>query len=441
MPTSELSPYRYAIDWRAAVPGTVYRRDEARLHAALGREDYVHAYPPPLLTRAYLEHTYAAGRAVRAGVADVFERRFDSSVEQVGRFLGFEQRHIDLFHAIASDRTLEMAMAFARPDFNVTAQGIRLVECNFATSLGGINTIDPYNAALLGSDLFTDLPPDVSVDWLQPSWAKTIEHFSRERSVSRRGPARIFYALASHDDTNRGFPKFRELASRSGYIAFAGRLDDLDLSARGATFSGLEMDVILSGFTWSECKQHVSFRQIEKLVSLDRLGVLSYIAPPLYAIFDSKLLLALIDPDHMARMGFADTVPPTVPVTMDHVDRIFETPKDDWVLKPAGEYGGKGIVVGATVADAAWRTMVVDIAGTEPASGANFVAQQVVRPAIFESPSPGSGLALSLGPLLFGENNAGMLARQGVVDSSSGGVPILNQKRGAMGSSVVRAPA
>jgi hypothetical protein len=443
MASTELSPYRYAIDWRKSASDEVYQRDETRLHSALSRPDYAHAYPPPLFSENYINNVYAAGRAVRSGIADVFHRKFASSVEGLARFLGFEPRQVELFEKIATDRTIKMALAFARPDFNVTAQGIRLVECNFATSLGGINTIDPYNTALLETDLFNELPAGARVDWLQPSWAKAMYYFDQQRAQTSRHQSSpvLFYALASHTDSNRGFSKFRELASRSGYSAVAGRLDDLEVSSNGASFANMRVDIVLSGFTWSECKKHVSFQQIEKLVALDKLGAISYIAPPLYGLFDSKLLLAHIDPEHMDRRGFAEIVPLTVPVAQDNVDRILDAPKDDWILKPAGEFGGKEISVGEVETEASWYAKIVALAGEGSSSGATtFVAQQVVRPAAFEASSDSPcRIALSLGPLLFGQDDAGILARQGVIDASSS-VPILNQKRGAMGSSAIRLP-
>ncbi|WP_030869808.1 hypothetical protein [Streptomyces sp. NRRL S-37] len=112
------------------------------------------------------------------------------------------------------------------------------------------------------------------------------------------------------------------------------------------------------------------------------------------------------------------------------------TRRAELVLKPAGGYGGGGVVLGPDVSDEEWRD-ALERAGRE---GRHILQRHVTPDRLaldFQDQETGAvehaEVPFVLGPFLFGGAPSGVLVRHGV----PGGGPVLNAHHGALMSSVL----
>ncbi|WP_405935837.1 hypothetical protein OG338_03025 [Streptomyces sp. NBC_00726] len=112
--------------------------------------------------------------------------------------------------------------------------------------------------------------------------------------------------------------------------------------------------------------------------------------------------------------------------------------QDSWVLKPAGGYGGQGVVVGADTDPGTWRRALD--ACLVPDGGQSAVLQRrVTDDGLTMTFTDGSSRPVTLrvpvvyGPFVFGQNAGGVLVRHG----SEPGPGVVNIQRGACWNTVL----
>ncbi|GHD56841.1 hypothetical protein ACFQL8_03515 [Streptomyces goshikiensis] len=391
--------------------------DAERFQARLHRPGWVHMYPPPVLHKAAAEEVAEVGVRL-AGLVTAFPRRvFGDDLGAWAAYLGIPAEDADLMaQALRHPRTGRAATAVMRPDLVVTDDGLKLVELNVSTPMGGLSTLAPYTAATLDSAFgrflagrgLTPGGPATSRIWL--------DMLAGLVRVPADRPLRVFEAIANPADIDSGRRFFVDMIRSGGYEISCGLIADLELTDEGVFFEGERIDAVVTMYTWHETKNHVPPALTRRLMELDRALKVDFIGAPATALYDNKANLALFsEPEFEALLTEEERalvrahVPPTFRLRADTLDRAVAG-REELICKPASAYGGKDMAFGFASDDAAWRALMAERLA-DPRE--RYVLQRRLRPAVVVLPGANPpGREMVLAPLVFGGRYAGTFLRQ-----------------------------
>ena len=195
-------------------------------------------------------------------------------------------------------------------------------------------------------------------------------------------------AIVDWDDvpTQSEFRLFQEYFRRQGFQCEILSPFGLTYTKGGRLTSpdGYEIDVVYKRVLLSELVERGGADQ--PMLRAVRDGALCMVNPPSCKILHKKASLAVLSDERNARLFDAEErreIDETIPWTRVVEERstqyegrevdlleLIERNRDQLVLKPNDEYGGKGIVLGWEVDDEAWRA-AIELALAEP-----YIVQQ-----------------------------------------------------------------
>ncbi|WP_327306702.1 hypothetical protein OG730_27205 [Streptomyces sp. NBC_01298] len=398
--------------------------DRKEFAEAVHRPDWNHVYPPHILSVTAADEVETAGVRL-SGLISAFPRRvFGDDLDAWTAYLGIPEGDARLMcEAMRSPRLSRVATAFMRPDLVVTDEGCRLVELNVAASLGGLSTCAPYTKATLRSAYARFLDArglsvrgvDTSQVWLDVLAGLVERHGD--------GPLHVFEATADPADLDSGRRFFVDMVRSAGHAVSCGLVHDLELTDEGAYFAGERVDAVFTAYTWHETKQFVPPSLTRRLMELDTARKVDFIGSPAAALYDDKVNLTLLfDAEFAALLTDEERalvqryVPETFRLTARNLERAFAL-REELICKPADAFGGKGLVFGALLDEAAWRDVLAERL-QNPAE--RYILQRRLSPAVVELPGPPSSRReVVLAPLVFGGRYAGTFVRQAAPTAGS----------------------
>jgi hypothetical protein len=415
----------------------VYGRYQQQFRAGHCKHDEV-VFPPAIFSKAFLDGLAAAAKRLLALVESIPGRFFDGSLRDWARFQCLPEREALLLMVVASPRSLSMATHFARPDCLATKEGFKVVEVNIAPPIGGMDSCDRIAREFMKTGYFSYLTSAGAILESKNTarhWLEALRRLSRVANAADH-PV-LFEALANPDEDialEPDHPEFVRILEEGGFQVRSGYVQDLRVAEDGVFDGGVRVHSVFTMFTWSEYKRFVAPEHVIALAAADESGLVDFIAPPTSALFDSKTNLELLTSPEWSdflsgeeRAFLHSCLPTTFRVLPGRTERAFEQ-QESLVLKPAGEFGGRGILVGAQTSRDTWRgevTKAAEIPGS-------FVCQETISDLFELSVRRGSAdpvrQVMCLGPMLFGREYAGTFVRQ--IERQSG-VPIINAARGA----------
>jgi glutathionylspermidine synthase len=410
----------------------VLAADRQALEQALHRPGWSYAYPPPVLSAAAEAELESAGPALARLITDLPQRVFGEDFQAWANFLGVYGEDAQLVvAAAATPRFRDRALLFMRPDLIVTEQGLRLVELNVSTPLGGLSTHDPYRRVIGGlqvARLLDEQGVRLRAPEMAPIWLAALARAIGERS----SPCTVFEATANPADLDSGRRFLLDLLESGGYRVCAGLVTDLQLGDDGVHYQGNRIDVVYTAYTWYETKRYVPAGLTSQLMELDRRNQVAFINAPATALFDSKANLELLTgPQHRHLMTAPERklveryVPETFRLTSDSYQRALEE-QHELICKPALAYGGKGVSYGPAMSSSAWRSLLDERLAESHEEA--YVCQACVAVAAVQVPALDTAPRnISLGPLVFGGRYAGTFYRQLPARSGS----VINASQGA----------
>ncbi|WP_330299059.1 hypothetical protein [Streptomyces sp. NBC_00503] len=397
---------------------------------------------PVLLTQQAAGAMVAATRRLVRLIAEVGERRapdFPTLVERLG------YRRPPCSVLTHRDSWNRWAFSMARPDIVVSGGRPWFVECNLDSAIAGIEHLAAIDGFYWKEPTFAPLARRTgltSMDNFGPR-REVVLRAARSRSRSkpsvailghRRGPG--FGGEEYFDDVITDF-------ARHGLPCRFAVPDELEHDARGLTFQGSPIDVALRMFTIVNAHEDpVDVTAMREAVRHDTTLIL---APEAGGVYTSKKMLAWLSEDAdllTARDGAF--VRRTVPWTRELTDGAVSwqgerTPlldlvlkeRERFVLKPADQFGARGVVAGRDATESEWHSAV-----SEGVAEGNHVVQE------FHAPDPLPQLvrlpgaeesavirtAAVFSPLVMGGKGAGILVRQSpdfstaIVNTPRGGV-------------------
>ncbi len=404
--------------WDDFAAGQEAGPDRERFEKALWRPGWGTAYPPQVFTADAASETATAGVRLAELISGFPRRVFGEDLDAWVDYLGVPAEDAALMgEALRQPRLRRVATAFMRPDLVLTDDGLKLVELNVATSLGGLSTLAPYTAAtresayaafLAERGLAVDAPDTAAI------WLEVFAGLTRARG---EGPLRVFEATADPADLDGGRRFFVDMIRSAGHHISCGLIGDLELTDTGVRFEGEPVDAVFTAYTWHETKEFVPPALTRRLMELDAAGLVDFIGSPAAALHDNKGNLALLHDEAFDGLLSEDErslvrryVPVTFRLRPETLDRAVAE-QESLICKPASAYGGKDLVFGSGTGDDEWRALLRDrLADADE----RYVLQARQHPAVVSVPGarPTPEREIVLAPLVFGGTYAGVFLRQ-----------------------------
>lgn len=405
--------------------------DRKEFTERIHRPGWTHMYPPQIFSAEAAQEMTTVALRLSELISSVPRRIFGDDLDAWVGYLGIPAEDARLMcEALRRPHLARVATSFMRPDLVVTDEGLKLVELNVATSLGGLSTCAPYTRATRDSTYARFLKarglhvesPDTSKVWLEV-FADLVQRHGD-------GPLHVFEATADPADIDGGRRFFVDMIRSAGYQVSCGLVHDLELTDDGVHFEGARIDAIFTAYTWHETKHFVPPALTRRLMELDTEGKVDFIGSPAAALYDNKANLALLFDDAFAdvlgeeeRALVQAHVPATFRLREDTLDRATAE-REQLLCKPASAYGGKDIVFGHATDEDRWRAVLDERLqdATE-----RYVLQRRMPPAVVGLPGvtpPEREVVLA--PLVFGGRCAGVFLRQALprpestINASSG---------------------
>ncbi|HAZ4815793.1 glutathionylspermidine synthase family protein [Enterobacter cloacae] len=372
-----------------------------------GRKYY---YPPTILSQQFRDEIEAISLEICSAVLSIPERLFNNDYPAWINYLGYDDYEAHLLKNIINKKFLTRAVLFMRPDFILTQSGPKLCEVNVAATIGGmtgnVNYLDTFRQTRLAEHI-AGRNHEIGYDLPEEHWISAIKQ-SLHNTGTKKSPV-LFEATASALDKSPMRKLFQQMAEKAGFTVVSGIIHEIDIREDGVYIDDFKVDVVYTRFTWDEIKRYVSFEQIQSLCMADNKGLIDFISPPLYTLFDNKLNLALLSTEAGRSLSpaIAHVLPETIKIDAESASLLIES-KDDWVIKPTTEYGGKGIIIGSEVALSAWENQIKEILKEKKV----YIAQKKITATLSFNDSDTGSYTLSVGGMVFNHNFAGIFLRR-----------------------------
>jgi glutathionylspermidine synthase len=330
-------------------------------------------------------------------------------------------------------------MVAVRPDVLMSGGVPKFVECNVDSALGGAFDSDGiarrFLAAYDSHGVTGALPlavPESAVD--------TRFHAMRDQFDLADGATSVilFHMGSDYPDTQDGhtliklLEPVRDRGRAAGLDVVVHPLEWLTLDDEGRLCAGdTVLDTVLRMFIPQEVPHCPGY---DALVTALGTGAVRMFTPSATWLLANKTTFAWLweDVDEMSTVDaevVRNHVPHTEMVTAAGMDRARER-REDLVLKPAGTYGGAGVVVGREVTPERWDEALraaVDAGGhlVQQYVPVDRLAMHFVEIATGDVRE--ADVPYCVAPYLFGGRAAGAYLRFAVPDSKSGSVVNLGQ--------------
>lgn len=403
------------------------------------------SFPPPVFRKQFVSDITRVSFALLDVLASIPERVFGGDIGRMLQYHGMDTDEADYLLEFCSPRFIQMAKQFSRPDFLLTQDGFELVEFNVAPPVGGIGICDrvrstffatPWRDYLRRRNIVCSAPLTTEI------WRRAILALCRRAPRVRRP---VFFEATADPDEELSKdwtqPDFVATVADSGFDLLTGPIHSLDVTPRGVFAGDRRVDIVFTCFTSSEGRRYVPRSLVRLLVWADREELVDFIAPPVNLLFDSKTNLEILCAQEFAGQ-FTTEQQRLLRTYIPKTCRLSEASAElglrhqaEFVLKPTAEYGGTGVLIGASTPEAQWQA-ALQKALTE---GHPHVLQKKIagiRPILIELDGRSEVHAMCVGPMLFGGQYAGALLRHASCGRTT---PVINCAQGALFGTVFAA--
>ncbi|WP_414041535.1 hypothetical protein ACJU26_05590 [Acidithiobacillus sp. M4-SHS-6] len=395
-------------------------------------------YPPPLFDASFLATISDSAAQVLAILASLPERMFGGNVSKMLDFQCATETSRCLIGLYSNSKDLDFATRFARPDILVCSTGIKIVEMNVSTALGGLGLCDRvmkewktsrFHDWLLQAGVITGGPP------MMARWGAVLRACVNQPAAGKA--LRVLVAFVNPSEARSPSPTFWDFAAgvnAQGFQVVTGLLQDLSFNGNDVSFEGQSIDVVYPMFTYAElAKNKVPNKLFEQLRAAVDAGRIDFVGTPATILFDNKCNLELLSAQEYSHHYSAEewdllqrVIPRTIRLKEDLIQYAIANQRG-LVLKPASSFGGDQITIGSEVSAEKWQKTVEQAGKTS----CSYVIQEAVSD-LFRYPAAVGMLesTVCVSPMLLKGKSAGILLRE--IDFKSG-TPVISYRFGARG--------
>lgn len=286
------------------------------------------------------------------------QRLFGGDVDAMAEALGFPA-----VQRAAIEATWPDEVRLSRTDLMRTAEGFQAVEVNLHSSLGGLDS-GPWHRAYLGVPAFADFAAAHRLSYLDPldGVAGALRAAARRRGLGAFPRVALVDWPTSYPKVEERLHRLARLLSARGFSAFACHAGQLGLRDGRLHAEGRPIDIVYRIFVIEHVSQQPGL--LAPLLAAHRAGTAMLVMGFGAELLGNKGALALLSANADTfsapeRAAVQRLVPWTRFLRAGHVaDAVAQ--REDFILKPVGGYGARGIVAGWAVTDAAWRAALAD---------------------------------------------------------------------------------
>lgn len=324
------------------------------------------AYPPVVFTSAFIDELKEATEFLLSMIFSIPERIFENDYKKMIEYQGYAKEDAEYLLSTCQEHLIIQAKQLARPDFLLAPDGVKAIEMNIVSALGGIGLVDRYNEIFYRTELLHDL--EVNKDVLLSShpvakqWADFLFRHTRSQS---HNPI-VMMAVLDDDELNQdNFNSFitYEVAHylrMNGFRTVMGNIQDIDFKENGAFFRHRKIDIVLPSFIYIEARDAGALAICDKLIKYHREGHLTFYGSATSTIFDNKINLAILSSPTFyhcftpeERLKIDKLIPKTRRLSDSHKEELMRN-KDKLVLKSCISFGGNNIVIGNNSSQEEW---------------------------------------------------------------------------------------
>ena len=338
----------------------------------------------------------------------------------------------------------ERAQKFYRPDFLLTTTGLRMVENNIDTNLGGIGLCDAVIAEFqTRANIAPHFLQEKNLNYfsVDKQWSKTLRTLLNAKKTSAGKKPVFFSAYHSNaadpenDFTTSGY---NACIINNGFTLLCGPIADLSINENNITYQGVEIDIVYTDFSFPEfLENHQPLSIIDALINADERGQVLYLSPPASMMYDNKAILSFLTNEEYKEFfnveewsRLAQLIPHTHIVNEQSLEYCLQN-RENLVLKPGFDFGGRNVFFGAELDATQWSTMIKEAMTTVLPTVVQEVVTDQVK--IYDSETS-NFFHFCLSPLFFNNEFAGCLYRESNEPDAQN--PIINASRGSKFSSI-----
>lgn len=350
--------------------------------------------------------------------------RFSEDFLALMEVLGYSRSDRHWLQTMTNPNGINLATAFARADFVISKDGVRLVEVNVGPTIGGIGILDRYADIFeVASRAFLDSGLRGRIVMPRPTQtlARCLQACFAANGSVRNHRLRIALVVADDEATVPHPFEAADYLKPEGIDAEVVRTCDISFKGRHVECLGKPVDIIYGCFTFDQMGEQQYRHFVEDAMACRREGGPLYIAPPVFTLFGNKGMLTYIDemrPSHVTPcLAKSYRLEDQASRAVDHQEGL--------VLKPRIGLGGKGVMIGRDCTPKQW-IQAIETALTVPHQ---YVLQEYIAPMPIELPTSRGMIPyqIGIGCLALCGQFGGFLVRQ--APAISGGV--INCKQGA----------
>lgn len=401
-------------------------------------------YPPAIFTAEFIEYLKESTEFLLKMVFSIPERIFHNDYRRMINYQGYSEDDAHFLLSLCKPELLAQAKLLARPDFLLTTQGLKVVEMNIASAIGGIAVTDRYIDNFYKTRLFDALMKEgfkISYHPVARNWADFL--YSYSKNINNQSSSVVLMALISKDELNKNHynsfvtAEVLHFLRMNGFRTLVAPLEEIQFNDNDVYYNGTKIDIVLTSFIFIESRDSGLLHICNKLIESHLKGSISYFGGEITTIFDNKINLSILSSGEFSqkfsneeRRKIEDLVPYTYKLTEANIKEAFLNQKK-LVLKKCISFGGSDVVIGLNKTKEEWEAILINALSQKD----SYILQELIEPRIKRKSHGINGLDfydMCVGSFYFGKFSGTFIREKYYLDGQPN---IINCSNGAKFSS------
>lgn len=347
------------------------------------------SFPPAVFTLEFVEELKNAVEFLLSMVFSIPERVFNNDYKAMLEYQGYKEEDADYLYKLCTPSLLSQAKLLARPDFLPTPEGLKVVEMNVASAIGGIGNTDRHAEVFFRTNLANAMQKEginISFSPMAKNWADFLYKHSPNIGV-KANPVVMMGLLSEEELDINNFNSFvtyevLHFLRMNGFKVMTAPISKFDFRHDGVYYKDSKIDIVLTSFIFIEARDAGMLDICETLLENHEAGKVIFYGGATSTIFDHKVNLAILSSDEFAEY-FTDEekekinkyIPRTEKLTTSNANDAIKN-KNGLVLKNCISFGGQEVFIGKNCSENEWEGTVKRAARSRD----TYIVQRLVDP-------------------------------------------------------------